>query len=200
VRGWLLAGLILLGIILVCAFTALAGTGADHRGETVRTAGWADDVCGTTGAWRGQLKAVQEELTLNNFAGRRIDTSGDSQAENVYVRVALRRMISATEQTLQEGIARAGIPDAPDGGVASLTLRTWAANAERNLRAAKLALVHASNSPDREFTALGVAATSLGRVASEGQSAFAHVEALDPELATGLDRSGPCRRLFRETA
>jgi hypothetical protein len=192
--------LVVLGVIAVMVFTDLAGTGADNRGKTVRAGQWADDVCGTTGAWRGQLQTIHEELTLNSPGGRRIDTSGDSNVENVYVRVGLKRMISATEHTLQEGIARAGIPDTTGGAQASLALRIWASRTEQSLRAAKSALAHDYASTSLDFNALSVAAATLGHVAAEGRRAFLAVAASDPSLAETLHGSRNCRELLKGAA
>ena len=106
-------------------------TAATTPAETVRAEVWADDVCGTVGAWQGQLKDIREELRHNNWAARRSDgSSGDSQEQVVTVHDAVDRAMRATQETLQEGLKRAGIPDVGQGEQASLIVRQWAERTE----------------------------------------------------------------------
>ncbi len=110
-RALLIVGLVVAGLIVLSAVAGLASNGRDNTGETVRAERWADDVCGTVGAWEGQLKGIREELRHNNWAARRSDGStGDSQEQVVTVHDAVNRAMRATQETLQEGLKRAGIP------------------------------------------------------------------------------------------
>ena len=124
-RTLAIAGACVLGVIVIMAATGIAaGNGRDHSGETVRAGKWADDVCGTVGAWQGQLKDIREELRHNNWAARRSDGyTGDAQEEVVTIHGAVDRAISATQETLQEGLKRAGIPDTSQGAGAAAILR-----------------------------------------------------------------------------
>src|SRR5436190_24226155 len=125
-RTLAIAGACILGVIVLMGVSAAASGGRDHSGEQVRANKWADDVCGSVGAWQGQLKDIREELRHNNWAARRSDGStGDSQEQVVTVHGAVDRAMRATKQTLQEGHKRAGIPDIGAGQQASLIVRQW---------------------------------------------------------------------------
>ena len=90
------------------------GDGRDNTGETVRAGEWADDVCGTVGAWEGQLEVDPRGARRAATARRSSDGgSGDSVEGTV---------TSATPSTARSGdrrtrsrraSTRAGIPDAP---------------------------------------------------------------------------------------
>ncbi len=110
-RGWWIVGAIAAGVVAVLLVSA-AVAGGDHSGESVRASSWADDVCGTVGAWEGQLEAIGDDVELNNIGARQNDGGSGDHVEGVpYVRSAIDRVIDATDQTLQEGLTRAGIPD-----------------------------------------------------------------------------------------
>jgi len=197
-RALVWVGAILVGVIVVTGIAAAIG-GSDHTGETVRASRWADDVCGTTGAWEGQLEAIRDELRASNFAARQNDGgSGDSVEETISVREAVDRAIRATTDTLQRGIERAGIPDAGQGPKASATLLTWANRTEENLRIAKALLEEKPRSPAEAFANLVPPAAALARSAVEGRAAYKRVAALDPALADALNGSRNCRDLMKE--
>lgn len=197
-RALVWIGAILLGVIVVTGVVAAIG-GTDHTGETVRASGWADDVCGTTGAWEGQLEAIRDEMRASNFAARQNDGgSGDSVEETISVREAVDRAIRATTDTLQTGLERAGIPDANQGSKASATLLTWANRTEENLRIAKGLLKEKPDSPAEAFGNLVPPAAALARSAVEGRAAYKRVAALDPALADALNGSRNCRDLQKE--
>ena len=186
-------------MIVVTGVVAAIGTARDNTGETVRASGWADDVCGTTGAWEGQLEAIRDELRASNFAARQNDGgSGDSVEETISVREAVDRAIRATTDTLQTGLERAGIPDANQGSKASATLLTWANRTEENLRIAKGLLKEKPDSPAEAFGNLVPPAAALARSAVEGRAAYKRVAALDPALADALNGSRNCRDLQKE--
>ncbi|MGZ4256483.1 MAG: hypothetical protein ACXVRE_01815 [Gaiellaceae bacterium] len=195
-RAIIIVGGIIGGLIVLSAVAALASNGRDNSGKTVRASGWADDVCGTVGAWQGQLKDIREELRHNNWAARRSDGStGDSDEQVVTVHDAVDRAILATEQTLQEGLKRAGTPEANQGAQASQILRQWADQTEQNLRVAKAEIKQKPTSVSEAFASLGPPIEALARSAVDGRAAFKKVAALDPALGDALNGSGNCRRL-----
>ena len=197
-RALVWVGAILVGVIVVTGIAAAIG-GRDHTGETVRASRWADDVCGTTGAWEGELEGIRDVMRASNFAARQNDGgSGDSVEETISVREAVDRAIRATTDTLQEGLTRAGIPDANQGSKASATLLTWANRTEENLRIAKALLKEKPSSPAEAFGNLVPPAAALARSALEGRAAYRRVAALDPALGDALDGSRNCRDLMKE--
>jgi hypothetical protein len=197
-RALVWIGAILAGVIVVTGIAAAIG-GRDNTGETVRASRWADDVCGTTGAWEGQLEAIRDELSASNFAARQNDGgSGDSVEETISVREAVDRAIRATTDTLQKGLTRAGIPDANQGAKASATLLSWANQTEENLRIAKALLKEKPRSPAEAIGNLVPPAAALARSAVQGRAAYKRVAALDPALADALDGSRNCRDLMKE--
>ena len=198
-RALVWIGAIILGVIVVSGVVAAIGNGRDNTGQTVRASRWADDVCGTTGAWEGELEAIRDELRASNFAARQSDGgSGDSVEQTISVREAVDRAIRATTDTLQKGLERAGIPDANQGSKASATLLTWANKTEENLRIAKALLKEKPSSPAEAFGNLVPPAAALARSAVEGRAAYRRVAALDPALADALDGSRNCRDLMKE--
>jgi hypothetical protein len=200
-RWFAWVGVILTGVIVVSGLMAAIDNGRDHTGETVRSAQWADDVCGTVGAWEGQLKAIREDLRHNNWASRRSDGgTGDSNEQIVTVRSATNRAIRATHDTLHEGLKRAGIPDSGQGAAASAIMLNWAGATERRLRVAKALIKERPTSVAEGFAALIPPYAALASSAVNGRAAFAKVAALDSELGDAFDRSGNCRRLMKRDA
>lgn len=192
-------GAIVVGVIVVSGIVAAVGNGRDNTGETVRASRWADDVCGATGAWEGELEAIRDELRKSNYAARQNDGgSGDSVEETISVRQAVDRAIRATTDTLQTGLERAGNPDANRGTAASAVLAAWARRTERNLRVAKALMNEKPRSPAEAFANLGPPVRALARSALQGRAAYKRVAALDPDLADALAGSGNCRRLMEE--
>jgi hypothetical protein len=194
---WILA--VIAGVVLVSSVVAAIGNGRDHTGETVRAPSWAQDVCGTTGSWEGQIEDIRDELRDSNFAARQSDGgSGDSVERTISIREAVDRAIRATTDTLQEGLKRAGIPDAPQGAQASQILVNWAKQTETNLRISKGLLKEKPRSPAEAFANLIPPATALAKSALDGRAAFRKVRALDPQLSSALDSSRNCRELMKE--
>jgi hypothetical protein len=195
--AWVLA--IIAGVALLTGVAAAVSGGRDHTGDTVRAARWAQDVCGTTGGWEGELEGIRNEMRGSNFAVRRNDGgSGDSVEETISVRQAVDRAIRATTDTLQKGLRRAGIPDSNQGAAASATLLNWAQQTETNLRVAKALMRERPHSPAEAFANLAFPANALARSALEGRAAFKRVAALDPALADALNGSRNCRDLQKE--
>jgi hypothetical protein len=194
---WILV--IVAGVVLVSGVVAAIGNGRDHTGETVRAPRWAQDVCGTTGSWEGQIEGIRDEVRDSNFAARQSDGgSGDSVEQTISIREAVDRAIRATTDTLQEGLKRAGIPDVSQGAQASQILINWANQTETNLRIAKGLLKEKPRSPAEAFANLVPPATALAKSALDGRAAFSKVRALDPQLSSALDSSRNCRELMKE--
>jgi hypothetical protein len=99
---------------------------------------------------------------------------------------------------LQEGLKRAGIPDANQGAQAATILETWAKQTETNLRVAKAQLTEKPSSPAEAFANLGPPVSALAKSALQGRAAYKHVAALDSQLADALSGSRNCRDLMRE--
>jgi hypothetical protein len=106
----------------------------------------------------------------------------------------------ATQETLQEGLKRAGIPDVEDGTQASAILLQWAERTELRLRIAKAQIRQRPTSVAEAFASLVPPITALARSAVDGRAAFARVAALDSELGNDFERSGNCRRLTEKKA
>jgi hypothetical protein len=192
-------GAIIGGVVLVALLTAATGIGGDHTGQTVRASVWADDVCGTVGAWEGDLHAIRDELGRNSLAARRSDgTTGDSVEQTVTLRTAVDRAIVATTETLQKGLRRAGTPHAPKGVQAATIMTAWALRTETNLRIARKQLQTKPASVSDAFAAIVYPATALTRSFVEGRAAFASVAALDPALSDALNGSRQCRDLQKD--
>ena len=197
-RALVWIGAILAGVIVVTGVVAAIGSN-DNTGETVRASQWADGVCGTTAAWEGQLEGIRDELRKSNFAARQSDGgSGDSVEETISVREAVDRAIRATTDTLQDGLKRAGIPDANQGAAASGILRGWAQRTEERLRVAKAQLQQKPTSVAEAFALLGPPVKALAVTAVDGRTSFKRVGALDPALADALNGSRNCRDLMKE--
>src|SRR5690242_10394575 len=195
-RGWAWVAVIVAGIVLLCAVVAAASDGRDHTGDTVHPKTWADAVCGSVGAWEGDLHAIRDEYQRNNYAARQHDGgSGDSVEGRVTLREAVDRAIRATEDTLQEGLKRAGNPDVSNGEQASATLRAWAQRTEHNLRVAKQALKHKPDSTSEAYSLLVTQGSALVRSILDGQAAFNQVTGLDPALADAFNGSKRCQEL-----
>jgi hypothetical protein len=185
-------------VLVLVGFVA-AVDGRDNTGETVRADRWADDVCGAVGAWEGQLEAIGDDLAENNFAARENDGgSGDHVEATIFVREAIDRAVDATDQTLQEGLERSGIPDVADGEQATRILAAWAQSTENDLLAVEDTLDRSPDTPSDAYVALRGAVTALERSALAGRAAFRQVAALDPELSDALEESRNCEELMRE--
>jgi len=186
-------------VIVVSGVMGAIDNGRDNTAETVRASGWADDVCGTTGAWEGDIEAIRDELRKSSYGARQNDGgSGDTVEETISLREAVDRAIRATTDTLQEGLKRAGIPDANQGTQASTILGNWAEQTETNLRVAKAQLQQKPKSPAEAFALLAAPASALAQSAVQGRAGFNQVAALDQALADALDGSRNCRDLRKD--
>jgi hypothetical protein len=195
-KGWVWVIVILVGVVALTGVVAAATSPRDHTGDTVRPSTWANDVCGVVGAWEGDLHAIRDEYQRNSYAARQHDGgSADSVEGRVTLREAVDRAIRATQDTLQEGLKRAGNPDVPTGPHASATLRAWAQRTERNLRIAKQELKHKPTSTSEAYTLVVTQASALVRSIQDGEAAFAQVAKLDPALADAFNSSKNCQEL-----
>jgi hypothetical protein len=195
VRVWLA---VLVGIVAVIVASAAIGS-RDDSGEAVRPSSWADHTCRTIGAWEGDLEAIGDELRSSNTAARQNDGgSGDHVERTIYVRDAVDRAIQVTNETLQEGLKRAGYPDVAQGRQAALILQNWAQQTENALIAVSETLEDEPATPSTALGGLADAASALRASAVGGRAAFAQVAALDPELADALDGSDDCDELQDE--
>ena len=195
---WLLVLLIVFGLGTILGVSAAVGNG-DNTGETVSASDWADDVCGSVGAWEGQLESLRDELGQSNYGARRNDGgTGDSVERTLVVSGAIDRAVQITNDTLGEGLPRAGIPDVGQGEQASQILQDWADKTESDLRARSS---RSTTMPTRRVarSARSAVRSELSRSAAvDGRAAFKQVSELDPELADALESSGNCQELMKE--
>ena len=98
--------------------------------------------------------------------------SGDAVEGNVFVRAVITRAIRDTDDVLQEGIKRAGIPDTSHGEAAALLLRGWAERTEIQLRAIRRNLKQDPQSVESSYTALTDASLALQRSLTVAHQAF----------------------------
>ena len=181
---------------MLTAVVAAVSGGRDHTGDTVRASQWADATCGAVGAWAGDLQAIRDEYQRNNYAARQNDGgSGDSVEELITLRETVDRAIRATEDTLQEGLKRAGNPDVSQGEQASATLRAWAQRTEHNLRVAKRQLKDRPHSVTEAYSLFVTQASALARSLQQGRAAFTQAASLDPALSDAFDGSRNCSEL-----
>lgn len=198
-RTWGLVAAIVIGIIVLTGVLAAVGSGSDNTGETVRASQWADDVCGSAGAWQGELKDLRKEINESSYGARDSDGgSGDVVEHLVFVRSIVPRTIAATHDTLLRGLDRAGIPDANQGKEAAVILRNWAVKTQNGLVVVHRAYRHKPKTTSSAFASIAGAATVLGQSAVNGHAAFKQVSALDPALADAIDGSRNCRDLMKE--
>ena len=197
-RGAVIAILLVAGLGVIMGVSA-AVAGQDNSGQTVSASSWADDVCGAIGAWEGQLETIRDELSQSNYAARRSDGStGDSVERTLAVRVAIDRAIQATQDTLREGLKRAGAPEGNNGQAAALQLRAWALRTELQLRVAKHLLRENPGTTSSAYAALGASAEVLRQSAITGRATFNKVAASNPAIGDALHSSDNCQELTEE--
>jgi hypothetical protein len=197
-NGVLVAILLVIGLAVIIGVSA-AVANSDNTGETVSPATWADDVCGTVGAWEGQLEAIRDEVTQSNYAARRSDGyTGDSVERTIFVREAINRAIQATQDTLREGLKRAGSPEGSNGQASALALRGWALKTELQLRVAKHLLRTDPDSTSAAYAALGSATAVLRQSVVDGRATFNRVAAANPSIGDALHNSDNCQELMGE--
>ena len=197
--SWLIWVAVAVGFVLLLGIGVAIGNSADKTGDTVRASNWADDVCGAVGAWEGQLEAIGDSINLSNVGARRNDGgSGDSVEGTIYVRQAVDRARQATNDTLQEGLRRAGIPEGNGGVQASAALLDWAQVTENALIAAEQSMRQKPNTTSAAFASLGTAVKALESSAVAGRAAFVTAAATDPAIADALTGSRNCSKLMED--
>ena len=196
---WLIYVACAVGFVLLLGIGVAISDGADHKGDTVKASNWADDVCGTVGSWEGQLEAIGDDVKLSNVGARQSDgASGDSVEGTIYVRQAVDRAIQATNDTLQEGLRRAGIPEGNGGAQAAAALLDWAQVTENALLAAQQSMRQKPNTTSAAFASLGTAVKALESSAVAGRAAFVTAAATDPAIADALTGSRNCSKLMED--
>ena len=196
-RGAIIAILLVAGLGVIMGVSA-AVAGKDNSGQTVSASSWADDVCGAVGAWEGQLETIRDELIQSNYAARRSDGStGDSVERTLVVRGAIDRAIQATQDTLREGLKRAGTPEGAGGPAAALAVRAWALKTEHDLRVAKAILDRNPGSTTAAFAALTAATRAVQQSLLTGRAVFLQAAGATG-LADAFSGSDNCKALREE--
>jgi hypothetical protein len=198
-KSWVLAAIIIVGGlgVIIGVSAALAD---DNTGKTVSADEWADDVCGSIGAWRGQLEAIRDEIDQSNYGARRNDGgSGDAVERTIIARVAIDRAIQATNDTLREGLKRAGSPEGTGGQAAALALRAWALKTENGLRVAKAILKQDPTSTTAAYAALAAASRSLQQSLLTGKAVFLRAAGAEG-LGEAFSGSDNCQALKEESS
>jgi hypothetical protein len=196
--AWIVA--IVAGVALVLVVTAMIGTRED-RGEPVSAGAWAQSVCGSVGAWRGELDAIVEEIRTPSAASPAGEEpqSETPQGRTGLIRKGLERSVQAAE-TLVEGIDNAGIPDTPEGEEAAGRVSDWADSALSELEESQDSLDEEADSLEESIEQLSGAARTIAAVLASGVQTIVEVGRLDPELAAALRDSSTCQQVREETA
>ena len=177
---------IAVGLVLVLVVTGAIGHRND-REDTVTAGEWAQNVCGTVGVWRGELKSIVEDVRTPSAVA---PTGEEPQSETPqgrtgFVREGLERAILATD-SLIDGIENAGVPDTEQGEEAAELVSEWADGANEAL--------------EDSIEVFTEAAAAIGRVLTLGTEAVAEVAQTDPALASALRDASTCQELQEETS
>ena len=121
------------------------------------------------------------------------------QGRSGSVLTGLEQALLATE-TMVEGIARAGVPDTPDGETAAEGLESWASDSVDELEDAQDALEEDVDTTDEEIERLSDAVGTIVEVYASGGRAVADAAVSDPELARALRESAKCDQLREEAS
>jgi flagellin-like hook-associated protein FlgL len=195
--AWIVA--IVAGVLVVLAVTAMVGN-RDKSGETVPAGEWAQSVCGAVGTWRGEMKAIVEDIRTPSASGT---TGGEEpqsetpQGRTGFVRKGLERGVQATE-TMVTGIDNAGVPDTPQGDAAAKQVSGWADSSLNDLEAAQDSLETEAETLEEAVKQVTGAAGTIGSVLTGGVQTFTDVARLDPELAAALKSSSTCQELRKK--
>jgi hypothetical protein len=197
-RGWAVWVGVLAGILVLIGIGAAIG-GDDDEGESVSALEWADNVCGTVLVWRGELESIVDGVRSAGQAGTSGTESGaqSPQGRSGAVLTGLEQALLATE-TMVEGIARAGVPDTPNGETAADGLESWASGAVDDLEDAQDALEEDVDTTEDEIERLAAAVGTIVDVYASGGQAVADAAVEDPELLGALRDSGKCDQLQEE--
>jgi hypothetical protein len=194
VRGplpWILAAAGILALIVVGA-----ALGDRNEGETVPAGEWAQNVCGTVGAWRGSLEEVVDDLRDPNAASAvgEEPQSETPQGRSGFVRDGLTRALDVT-QIMVDGVDNAGVPDTPSGEEAAERVSEWAGEAEDALEEAEDALDEEADSIEQAIEQLTGAARAIAATYASGAQTIVEVSRLDPELGAALGDASTCEEL-----
>ena len=109
-RGpWLWVVVIVAGVVAVLGVTAIVGRD-DNKNQTVSAGEWADSVCGSVAAWRGEIESIVDEIRQPSATGSTGTTEPQSetpQSRTGFVRTGLERTVRATH-TMITGVENAG--------------------------------------------------------------------------------------------
>jgi hypothetical protein len=199
-RGWVVWVGVLVGLVVLIGVGAAIG-GDDDEGETVPALEWADNVCGTVLVWRGELESIVDGVRAAGQAGTSGTESGaqSPQGRSGSVLTGVEQALLATE-TMVEGIARAGVPDTPEGESAADGLESWASDAADTIEDAQDALEEDTDSTSDELDRLAAAVGAIVEVYGSGGQAVADAAVTDPELAGALRESEKCEQLREEVS
>ena len=195
---WIVGALV--GVALVLGVTALIGN-RDESGEPVTAGEWAQNVCGSVGAWRGELEAIVDDIRTPSA----VSTAGEEpqsetpQGRTGFVRKGLERTVGAAE-TLVEGIDNAGVPDTEQGEEAAGQVSDWADSSLDDLDQAQDALDEEADSLEEAIEQFQDAAGAIAATLVAGVQTLNDVARLDPELAAAIQDSSTCQQLREETA
>ena len=190
---------IAVGLVLVLVVTGAIGHRND-REDTVTAGEWAQNVCGTVGVWRGELKSIVEDVRTPSAVA---PTGEEPQSETPQgrtglVRAGLDRAIESAD-ALVEGIDNAGIPDTPQGKEADKQIADWATSTQDNLEKAQDALNEESDTLEGSLDQVAGAARAVRTALTSGVQTIASVARLDPALAAALRESSNCKQLRERT-
>ena len=187
-------------LALVLGVAALVGN-SDESGEPVTAGEWAQNVCGSVGAWRGALESIVEDVRTPNASA----TSGEEpqsetpQGRTGFVRKGLERAVQATE-TMVVGIDNAGVPDTASGDQAADDVSIWAERALSDLENAQDSLDEEADSLEEAIEQFQDATGAIGATLLGGTETLTDVAQLDPALGVALQQSSTCEQLREETA
>jgi hypothetical protein len=192
--GWFLLAFAGVGILLVV--TALIGA-RDKSGETVTAGEWAQSVCGSVAAWRGELEAIVEDVRTPGAVGdmgTEEPQSETTQGRTGFIRAGVERAVLATE-TMVEGIENAGVPDTPQGEAAAQVVSDWASTTQDQLEAAQDSLDEEAETLEESIRQLTAAARSIAAGLTGGVQTLAEIAQTDPDLTAALEESSTCQQL-----
>jgi hypothetical protein len=199
-RGWVVWVGVLVGLVVLIGIGAAIG-GDDDTDETVTALEWADNVCGTVLVWRGEMESIVDGVRAAGQAGTSGTESGaqSPQGRSGSVLTGLEQALLATE-TMVEGIARAGVPDTPEGETAAQGLESWASDSVDEIEDAQNALEEDVDTTSEEIERLSDAVGTIVAVYASGGQAVADAAVADPELGSALRDSEKCEQLREEVS
>ena len=195
--AWILV--IATGIAVVLIVTAAIGN-RNKTGQTVPAGDYAQTVCGAVGTWRGEIKAIVDDIrTPPAFGDINVEEpqSETPQGRTGLIRSGLQSSVRATK-TLVDGIDYAGTPDTAQGRAAASQVSAWAASSREALKKAEDSL---DNKPDTLENAVGQltgAAGAIRTTLTNGVKTVTGVARLDPQLAAAFRNSSTCQELRRK--